>query len=395
MPKLSRNLRSLARFAPALPLCLSLSLIARSALAEPNDGEASSLAKQAMETDYLGTQFDAAEQKLKKALDVCENGECSAKVEAQLHLDLGIVYIAGLKKPDKGRKEIQAAVAADGAVKLNPDFSTPEVEKAFEAAGGVPSDDEEEEEADAPKPAKAKSRPPKDDDEDEDEDEPKRSREKPAETDAPLNWISLAFQQDLLSFKDTTGVCTGAAQYQCFLQGKSVTDPIYRGAGNQLKGGVGFATRRVLIGYDRVLGENITLGAKLGFAFGGSPKATTGNGTAFLPLHAELRASYWFGKAPFASDGLRGYAGAAFGVGEVDAHVTVEYFAANDDGSNTGAKGKLDAWRKTGNTIAGLHGGLAYGFSKQHQLFLELRVLQMLGATAIGGAVNVGYAYGL
>jgi hypothetical protein len=384
---LSRIFQSVGRFA------LATTLVASSAVAEPNDGEATSLAKQAMDTDYLGTQFDAAEQKLQKALDLCENGECSAKVEAQLHLQLGVVYIAGLKKPDKGRKEMQAAVAADGTVKLSPDYSTPEVDKAFEAAGGVPSDEEEEEEEEAPPRSKTKPRE-RDDDEDEDDDAPAPPKAA-GDSDSPRNWISVAFQQDVLSFQDTTGVCTGAAQYQCFLQGKSNEDPVYRGAGNQLKGGIGFGTKRVMVGYDRLLGDNITLGAKLGFAFGGSPKATTGSGTAFLPLHAELRASYWFGKAPFASDGLRGYAGAAFGVGEVDAHVTVEYFAADANGNNTGAKGKLDAWRKTGNTIAGLHAGLAYGFSKQHQLFLELRVLQMLGATAIGGALNVGYAYGL
>ena len=45
--------------------------------------------------------------------------------------------------------------------------------------------------------------------------------------------------------------------------------------------------------------------------------------------------------------------------------------------------------------LVGLHGGVAYAFTKQHQLFLELRLLQLLGATALGGAVNVGYGFGL
>jgi hypothetical protein len=236
---------------------------------------------------------------------------------------------------------------------------------------------------------------------DEDEDEPKAAREAgaasaggAASTDAPLNWLSISFQQDLLSYKDTTGVCTGAAQYQCFLEGKSYGDPIYRGSGDQLGGGVGFATKRVLVGYERVLAENITLGAKLGFAFGGSPKATTGQGSAFVPFHAEVRGSYWFGKSPFATDGLRGYAGVAAGLMEIDGHVTVDFYQ-DAAGFNARSKGKLDAWRKTGNGFAGLHAGVAYGFSKQHQLFLELRVLQMLGATALGGALNIGYAYGL
>jgi len=228
-----------------------------------------------------------------------------------------------------------------------------------------------------------------------DEDDASPPSEKAAASDAaPLNWVSVSFQQDLLSYKDTTGVCAGAAQYQCFSQGKSYGGSIYPKSGDQLAGGVGFATRRILVGYERVLAENITLGAKLGFAFSGSPKATTGQGSAFLPFHAEVRGSYWFGKSPFATDGLRGYAGIAAGLMELDGHVTVEYYE-DARGFNDRNKGKLDAWRKTGNGFAGLHAGVAYGFSKQHQLFLELRVLQMLGATALGGAINVGYAYGL
>lgn len=334
-----------------------------------------------MDTDYLGTQFKQAEQKLQQALKTCGK-KCSARVRGQLQLDLAVVYIAGLKKKDKGKKAMQAAIAADSSIQLSPDFTSPEIEKAYAAAGGIKT---------ATEPAKPEH--------DEAEDEPKvapaPAPEASADSDgARKNWISLAFQLDLLNYKQTSGVCTGAAQYQCFLQGQSYSDPIYRGSGNQLQGGVGFATKRVLVGYERLLGDNLTAGVKLGFAFGGSPKATNGTGTAFLPFHAELRGSYWFGNAPFARDGLRGYAGLAVGFAEIDGHVSVEYYV-DATGYNNGAKGKLDAWRKTGNTLVGVHGGIAYAFSKEQQMFLELRVLQMLGATALGGAVSAGYAFGM
>ena len=364
---------------------VSLALLSAPAVAEPKDQEATALAKQAMDTDYLGTQFKDAEQKLTKALKTCAKNRCSAAVRARLHLDLAVVYIAGLKKKDKGKKELKAAIAADSSVELSPDFTTPEVEKAFVAAGGV----KHEAAPAAPEP-----------DEDEDEDAAKAHGQEPepqADEDsggAPRNWISAVFQQDLLSYQQTTGVCTGAAQYQCFLQGASYSAPIYPGSGNELQGGVGFATKRVLLSYERLFGDNITAGVRLGFAFGGSPKATNGSGTAFFPIHAELRGSYWFGDAPFKSDGLRGYAGLAVGVAEVDGHVTVEYYK-DLAGFQQGAKGKLDAWRKTGNTMLGLHGGFAYGFAERQQLFLELRVLQMLGATALGGAVSLGYGFGI
>lgn len=368
----------------SLGALVAFTLYAAVASAEPQDGEASSLAKQAMDGDYLGTQFKEAEQKLQKALKLCGKSDCSAKVRAQVHLDLAIVYIAGLKKQDRGNQEMQAAVAADPSVQLSSDFSTPELEKAFAAAGGVKDD--------APAESGKSA--------DEDEDEPKAAPapaddEKPAASGgAPLNWLSVSFQLDMLSYKETTGVCSGAAQYQCFLQGRSYGGPIYTGSGNQLAGGIGFATKRVLVGYERLFGDNVTAGLKLGFAFGGSPKATTGSGAAFLPIHAELRGSYWFGSAPFANAGFRPYGGLAAGLAEVDGHVSVEYYE-DGAGYTAGAKGTLDAWRKTGNSFIGAHLGAAYAFSKEQQLFLELRLVQLLGATALGGAVQLGYAYGM
>ena len=328
-----------------ITLASAVFTLALAASAEPKDKDASALAKQAMQGDYLGTDFKAAEQKLQKALKACGKKGCSAAVRAELHLDLAIVYIAGQKKKDKGKKEMQAALAADSSVKLSPDFTTPDVEKAFVAAGGVKPEPEpaapepEEDEHEAAPPA------------------PVVDEETPSDGQAH-NWLSAAFQLDFLTYSQTSGVCSGADQYQCFLQGQSYTGSIYGGSGNQVQGGVGVATKRVLVGYERLLGDNFTLGAKLGFAFGGSPKATTGSGSAFLPLHAELRGSYWFGDAPFKSDGLRGYAGLAGGVAELDGHVTVEYYA-EQAGYEQGAKGKLDAWRKTGNAFVGLHAGLA------------------------------------
>lgn len=358
-----------------------LCLVAVSARAESKDREASELGKQAMQQDYLGTDFKAAEQKLQKALKACGKKGCSGAVRAELHLSLAVVYIAGEKKKDKGKKELKAALAADSTVQLNPDFSTPEVEKAFVAAGGTkheaaPAAAEGEEAEPEPAPSA-----------------PAEPKEAPDDGEA-RNWFSVAFQLDFLSYSQTKGVCNGAEQYQCFLQGQSYSTPIFAGSGNQLQGGVGLATKRVLVGYERLLGENITLGARLGFAFGGSPTATSGNGKAFLPFHAELRGSYWFGDAPFESGGVRGYAGLAAGLAEVDGHVTVEYYQ-DMAGYTSGAKGKLDAWRKTGNGFAGLHLGLAYGIGTQQQLLLELRLLQMLGASATGGALSLGYGFGL
>lgn len=372
-------------------LALALALTTPVAWGAPRDSAATSLSNDAMDGDYLAMRFKEAEQKLKKALTACGKEGCSAAVQGRLHRDLAVVYVAGLKKQDKGKKEMEAAITAHPSLQLNPDFATPDVKRAFAAAGGVEREARPEQEP-APKSSAELQV------EERAASEAAPVAQEPAPANAfRLNWLSLAFQQDLLMYQETTNVCTGAAQYQCFLDGQSFTGPVYDRSGNQLSGGVGFATKRVLLGYERLLGENLTLGVRAGFAFGGGPKATNGGGDAFSPFHAELRGSYWFGESPFGRSGLRAFAGAAVGIADVDGHVAVEYYA-DEAGylipDNKG-RGKLDAWRKTGNSIVGLHGGIAIALREEHALLLELRIVQMVGQTAIGGAVSIGYAFGL
>jgi hypothetical protein len=45
--------------------------------------------------------------------------------------------------------------------------------------------------------------------------------------------------------------------------------------------------------------------------------------------------------------------------------------------------------------MLGLHGGFGYAFAPQHALLLELRLVQMVGDSALGGAVGAGYTLGL
>ena len=71
---------------------------APAAWAAPKDKEALELATQAIMNEYLGTQFEQASATLRKALELCQEkpGNCSNKVVAQLHRDLGVVLITGL-----------------------------------------------------------------------------------------------------------------------------------------------------------------------------------------------------------------------------------------------------------------------------------------------------------
>src|SRR5258705_3807522 len=62
--------------------------------AAPKDAQALKLDDDAINNDYLATKFGDAEKKLKQALGLCAKaGACSPNIVAQLHRDLGIVYV--------------------------------------------------------------------------------------------------------------------------------------------------------------------------------------------------------------------------------------------------------------------------------------------------------------
>jgi hypothetical protein len=361
------------RFAAAASILLLTSL----AVAGPKDAAVTAKRKDAMEGDYFAMRFKQAEQKLKAALTTCGKHGCSNVVEARLHADLAVVYIAGLKKASKGKQELKLALKADPTVQVDPNFTTPEVDAAFTEAGGVKQVSETEPQ------------------EVDDDDERDRAEAAAAAAAAvPKNWLSLGFQQELMLFEATSGVCAGAAQFECFSGHSSYAGKPYEAQGDAISTGLGLATRRVLLGYERLLLGRLTLGARGGVALSGRPNSAVKIGTAFNPVHGELRASYWFGQAPFQRKGLRPFAGLSGGFGEVDAKAKVVVYqtqAAFDAGQQL----QLDGWRETGGAFVSLHGGVALAFLQAHALVLELRLLAMLGDPGLAGAASLSYAAGL
>ena len=388
MPELSRVVGRLKTWMVAAAL-----LVPSAALGAPNkDKPPSKLADEAMQTDYADTHFKQAEQKLKKALQQCGASGCSSAVVGRLHRDLAVVYIAGLKQNAKGKAELKRALQADPELQLDNDFATPEVRKAFTAAGGKePKPTEESEEA-APAKKKQECEPGTEGCAVELEEEAAPS----APSKFPKNWVSVHFEQDFLIYSGKDNVCGSNALgrpdadgWSCFQRGTQFGlvpgQDVALGAGNHVSGGVGRATSRVLVGFDRMLGSNVSLGLRLGFAFGGAPAPKTGS--SFLPVHAEVRANYWFGSAPFESTGLRPYVSLSGGLADVDGHVLVEYYAPS------GAKGTLDAWRKTGKEFAGLGLGTMIPFGSSG-IIPEVRLMRMFGSPATAFDLAIGYAYG-
>jgi len=361
----------------------------RAALAAPKDKAASALQREAMQTDYAATNFKKSEQKLKKAIAQCGASGCSNELAGDLHRDLATVYIAGMKQSAKGKTELKRALQLNPDLELDEDFATPETRKLFKELGGhgpkveekAPEEKAEEEECVGK----------------DCEDKVVLKEEEPAEPPGKgsKNWLSLTFDQDLLLYSAKDQVCASnaagtadAANYSCFKNGArfgdSAGEDIGAGAGNKVSGGFGRGTSRILLGFDRLLGSNVSLGFRIGYAFGGRPAGKD----KFLPFHAEIRANYWFGSAPFESSGVRPYLSLSGGLAEVDGRVSVEYYDAARN------KSKLDAWRKTGTTFAGLGFGVMIPFAGDNGLVPEVRVKQMFGASGTVVDASIGYARG-
>ena len=499
-------------------------LLAGAAAAEPKDKAALDLAKQAIEVDYLGTNFEQAEAKLKKALALCKGNACSAKVIGQIHRDLGVVTIAGLKKADEGKAHFVEALKADPTVQLDPDLTTPEIKTAFDeaqgggggAAAAAPETTPAEEAAPIPPAAEGdltheppaeqairtpvpiyaelpegmqarkvtvrykpfgssawksvdmsrvkdgwgaeipcldvgdttgnlayfiqavdaqgevvafsgtRSAPHQVPIKNELDGEPPHLPGKPppaqcADTaDCPpefpgchnggegegggeavagpaaRNLISIGVQQDFLLLSHSSGACS-AEEYACFYEGDEFyAGTPYEGGGNEVKGGFSPATTRIIVGYDRVLGSNLALGARFGYARGGGPQAPEGK--KFFPFHIEGRVTYYFGSSPLSRKGLRPYAFLGGGMAEVDTSVLVKvYESEGPDGRAAFDRGdvtSLHAWKKTGTSFAALGGGVMFAFSPKHGLYLDARVMQMFGESGTAISPQLGYQGG-
>ncbi len=115
-------------------------LSTRFALGAPNDAAAQKLRDQAINQDYLATDFAAAETKLTDALSLCKKTtDCSPFIRARLHCDLGVVEFM-LHKVDLARTEFATALVEDPTVDLDKDLSNTDVRNEFAAlkSGGPP-----------------------------------------------------------------------------------------------------------------------------------------------------------------------------------------------------------------------------------------------------------------
>ena len=335
-------------------LLAALSITGAASAAGPKEEQARKALKQAVDEDYLETRFDDAENRLRSAIQSCGASGCSAQLRAQLHAALGSVLAGGKKELDDARDEFIEALQLDPKIEPDPGMISTGVTFAFEQAkkrikGGPatppdPKPTEEPSKKDEPPKKKVNVAPPPDeprpDDKDRDakdgKDKDGKDTKEPEAPPARKNWITLSFSPDI-SIVSGTNVCTRESQnkdhYLCVrndaIKSRYTGTPTIDN-GNNINAGVGLATLRLLLAYDRLVTDNITLGARLGFAFNG---ASGGRGT-FVPFHAEGRFGFFPGKTPFVGSVVRPYLMVSGGFAQIDTKVQVQVL---EDGVACGA----------------------------------------------------------
>jgi hypothetical protein len=158
------------------------------------------------------------------------------------------------------------------------------------------------------------------------------------------------------------------------------------------------ATVRVLASVDRVLGTNVTLGGRVGFAFNGGPAKITydqnsrpSQGAGFFPVHLELRAAYWF--QPIEDLGHHLYIAAGAGIAEVDGKITVRAFA-DDSSGRPRIERHLDAWRKLGIAFGTVSVGENFRVSKRLIFQANLNTMVMFPSVGFVLEPSLGAMFG-
>jgi hypothetical protein len=256
------------------------------------------------------------------------------------------------------------------------------------------------------------------------------------------HWVGLHVAQDI-AFIGGSDVCVAAQQaehsFACFYADTEFgyVPPVDNGAqypaghygepypGSGIATGAALATTRFLASYDFAFTEHLTAGVRAGFAIGGGPPAGE---TSFLPLHLEVRGTYWI--TSLANAGLRPYVHAGGGVAQVDAKVQIDvlecgFFIGDDTKFNdcVNARGTardeliaqrdaalaaglpreeierfaptLDVYKKMGQSFVTGGGGLVYAITPS--LGVQLNVNAMLMFTSIGFVIepSLGMVMGL
>ncbi len=204
-----------------------------------------------------------------------------------------------------------------------------------------------------------------------------------------LDWFGLQFAADFSSISGANDACApDGEQFACFDGSEPYEGTPYPGSGGTVPGGLHAGTLRVLFTYDRFLLENLSLGARFGFAFNGTPEG-------FFPLHLEARGTYYFGNVTQGRSRFVPLVAVGFGLAQVDSKVPVEIVDCRPEAidecldadqvdenlidPDTGAARlrTLDAYKSLGQVFAVVSPGLLVAITKELSAVANVGLLLM------------------
>jgi hypothetical protein len=224
------------------------------------------------------------------------------------------------------------------------------------------------------------------------------------------NLLSFNVQADLSILSGESDVCAvnHANRFYCVAidgyEYAGIPDTA-AGSGDTIKGGFGVASFRPMVGFDRVLGDNFTLGARLGYGF----RLQSGGPKDYFPAHLEGRFAYFLGRAPFQKTRVRPFAALLVGATEFDTKVDVpvietdpiatDYPKTNNHGAYRDAGGQgqtLTVWRRSRTAFAGLAVGTMIPVGGPTSGFLfELKYMFSFPDPGMILSPSLGYVIGL
>lgn len=115
---------------------LAACVAAAPAVADAADPEIRKLLDQAVNVDYLETNFDDAAAKLERALSLCEERKCGEL--AEIHADLAMVELVGRNNEDRAREQMKLALDADPNLRLDQALLSGRLAAVWEEVAGRP-----------------------------------------------------------------------------------------------------------------------------------------------------------------------------------------------------------------------------------------------------------------
>jgi hypothetical protein len=158
------------------------------------------------------------------------------------------------------------------------------------------------------------------------------------------------------------------------------------GNGNAIRGGPHVGTTRLLAGIDYLVGSNVMLGARVGYAFNSAPRDS-------LPLHLEARVSYFLGQDPFRKTSVREFVALVGGRAEIDDKYDVQVKEAMPTSARAGSTEDLVVYRAIGQYFAGAAAGLMFPTGSKQAIVGEMKFIASFPTQGFAISPSVGYAF--